>query len=66
MSGLVTWVVSATPWEIEDHLIRGPTRLPLNIRGSSNPFATVLSKLRSQALQGAEQFSMRVTSKSPT
>ena len=47
----VTWVVSATPWEIEDHMIQGTVRLPLNIRGSSDPFAKVLSKLRSQAGQ---------------
>jgi hypothetical protein len=35
----VTWVVHPEPWEIEDHLIQGTTRLPLNIRGSSDPFA---------------------------
>jgi hypothetical protein len=44
----VVWVVHPKPWEIEDNLIQGKTRLPLNIRGSSDPFAKVLSKLRSQ------------------
>jgi hypothetical protein len=44
----VVWVVYPEPWEIEDHLIQGTTRLPLNIRGSSDPFAKVLSNLRSQ------------------
>jgi hypothetical protein len=44
----VVWVVHPEPWEIEDHLIQGMTRLPLNIRGSSDPFAKELSKLRSQ------------------
>lgn len=44
----VVWVVYPEPWEIEDHLIQGTTRLPLNIRGSSDPFAKELSKLRSQ------------------
>jgi hypothetical protein len=44
----VIWVVHSEPWEIEDHLIQGTTRLPLNIRGSSDPFAKELSKLRSQ------------------
>jgi hypothetical protein len=47
----VTWAVSATPWEIEDHMIRGAVRLPLNIRGSSDEFAKVLSAKRSQVGQ---------------
>jgi len=42
----VVWSTCAAPWEVEDHLIQG-TRLPLNIRGSSDPFAKELSKLRS-------------------
>jgi hypothetical protein len=42
----VVWSTCPAPWEIEDHLIQG-TRLPLNIRGSSDPFAKKLSKLRS-------------------
>jgi GIY-YIG catalytic domain-containing protein len=45
----VVWLVNATPWELEDHLIKGAVRLPLNIRGSSDPFAKVLSNVRSQA-----------------
>jgi hypothetical protein len=44
----VVWAVYPEPWEIEDHMIQGTLRLPLNIRGSSDPFAEVLSKLRSQ------------------
>jgi hypothetical protein len=44
----VVWLVNATPWEIEDHVIQGAVRLPLNIRGSSDPFAKVLSNARSQ------------------
>jgi hypothetical protein len=51
----VTWVVSATPWEVEDYMIQGAMRLPLNIRGSSDPFAKVLSNLRSQIGQLAAQ-----------
>jgi GIY-YIG catalytic domain len=45
----VVWLVNATPWELEDHLIQGAVSLPLNIRGSSDPFAKVLSNVRSQA-----------------
>jgi hypothetical protein len=44
----VLWVVHLEPWDVEDHLIKGAVRLPLNIRGSSDPFARVLSNLRSQ------------------
>jgi hypothetical protein len=46
----VVWLVSAEPWELEDRLIQGRVRLPLNIRGSSDPFAKVLSTKRSQFL----------------
>jgi hypothetical protein len=42
----VVWLTCPAPWEVEDHLIKG-TRLPLNIRGSTDPFAKELSKLRS-------------------
>jgi len=42
----VVWSTCHAPWEVEDHLIQG-TRLPLNIRGSTDPFAKELSKLRS-------------------
>jgi hypothetical protein len=45
----VVWLVNPAPWEVEDHLIQGAVRLPLNIRGSSDPFAKVLSTLLSQA-----------------
>jgi hypothetical protein len=44
----VAWQVSTAPWELEDHLIR-TARLPLNIRGSTGPFAKVLSAMRSGA-----------------
>ena len=44
----VVWSANSAPWEIEDHLIDGSVRLPLNIRGSSDPFAKVLSNLRSR------------------
>jgi GIY-YIG catalytic domain-containing protein len=49
-SARVIWAAHPTPWKVEDHLIEGALRLPLNIRGSSDPFAKVLSKLRSQVL----------------
>jgi GIY-YIG catalytic domain-containing protein len=45
----VVWSTCSAPWEVEDHLIQGTARLPLNIRGSSHPFAKELSKLRSKA-----------------
>jgi hypothetical protein len=45
----VVWQVNAAPWELEDHLIQGTARLPLNIRGSTDPFAKMLSAIRSQA-----------------
>jgi hypothetical protein len=44
----VVWLVNPAPWEIEDHLIEGEVRLPLNIRGSSDDFAKVLLIMRSQ------------------
>jgi GIY-YIG catalytic domain len=44
----VVWLTNSTPWKLEDHLIQGAVRLPLNIRGSSDPFAKVLSNARSQ------------------
>jgi hypothetical protein len=47
----LNWVTSTMPWEEEDRLIQGAIRLPLNIRGNSDPFAKKLSKLRSQAGQ---------------
>jgi hypothetical protein len=45
----VAWQVSAAPWELEDHMIQGTATLPLNIRGSTGPFAKVLSTMRSRA-----------------
>jgi hypothetical protein len=50
----VVWLVNPAPWEVEDHLIQGALRLPLNIRGSADPFAKVLSKLRSLVHSGPE------------
>jgi hypothetical protein len=44
----VVWLTNSTPREIEDHLIEGEVGLPLNIRGSTDPFAKVLSAMRSQ------------------
>jgi hypothetical protein len=32
----VVWLTNSAPWEIEDHLIQGAVRLPLNIRGSAD------------------------------
>jgi hypothetical protein len=43
----VVWSTCPEPWEVEDHMIQG-TRLPLNIRGSSDPFAKILTKMRSR------------------
>jgi hypothetical protein len=48
----VIWAVNAAPWEVEDHLVQGTARLPLNIRGSSDPFAKVLSAKRSRVCGG--------------
>ena len=47
----VNWIANSEPWEIEDYLISEGARLPLNIRGSSDPFATQLSQLRSQSFR---------------
>jgi hypothetical protein len=47
----VIWVTNPAPWEVEEHLIQGPVRLPLNIQGSSDPFAKVLSNMRSRIRQ---------------
>ena len=51
----VVWALCSAPWEVEDHLIQGAVRLPLNIRGSTDPFAKVLSILRSQAGQRSDK-----------
>jgi hypothetical protein len=42
----VAWMVYAHPWELEDALIRTGPRLPLNIMGSSDPFALELKARR--------------------
>ncbi len=47
----VNWIANNEPWEIENYLISEGARLPLNIRGSSDPFAAQLSQLRSQLLR---------------
>jgi hypothetical protein len=42
----VTWLTTPVPWMLEKELLdRGP-RLPLNIRGSSDPFRKKLTALR--------------------
>jgi hypothetical protein len=43
----VAWMLNPTPWELETTLIREGPRLPLNIRGSSDPFARALKLKRS-------------------
>jgi hypothetical protein len=46
----VTWLTTPVPWILEkEFLDRGP-RLPLNIRGSSDPFRKRLSALRAASL----------------
>jgi hypothetical protein len=44
----VFWIVHPEPWEVEDYLLKSTVRLPLNIRGSSDPFVKRLSTMRSQ------------------
>jgi hypothetical protein len=50
----VVWLTCSAPWEVEDCLIQGTWRLPLNIRGSFDPYSKELSKLRSQAAVSAK------------
>jgi hypothetical protein len=46
----VAWICHPEPWQVESELIaRGKPRLPLNIRGSRDPFGAELKKLRSAA-----------------
>jgi hypothetical protein len=46
----VAWLCHDQPWLLEDELIDvGHPRLPLNIRGSSDPFRAELKKLRAAA-----------------
>lgn len=41
-----SWMTCAEPWVLEADLIQSELRLPLNIRGSSDPFRAELSALR--------------------
>lgn len=45
----VAWVVCEEPWHLESALIANGPRLPLNIRGSSDPATKLLSEMRSAA-----------------
>lgn len=45
----VSWAVCDEPWYLENALIANGPRLPLNIRGSSDPATKLLSKMRSAA-----------------
>jgi hypothetical protein len=50
----VTWLTTPVPWILERELLdRGP-RLPLNIRGSSDPFRKTLSALRAASRMPAQ------------
>jgi hypothetical protein len=42
----VSWVVHREPWLLEEALIADGPRLPLNIRGSTDPFSLELQRLR--------------------
>jgi hypothetical protein len=42
----VGWMPHGRPWELENLLIRGGPRLPLNILGSTDPFVSELRALR--------------------
>jgi hypothetical protein len=51
-SASVGWVCAAKPWVVEEDLIaRGPP-LPLNIKGSTHPFAAELRRRRSRLAHG--------------
>ncbi len=53
-NAFVTWLVSATPWTVEEELIRGLS-LPLNLHHNRHhPFRPVLSALRSAAKAEAQ------------
>lgn len=45
-SAAVCWITASEPWTIEDTLIRSGPRLPLNIRGSRDPDAPELRRIR--------------------
>jgi len=45
----VAWVVCDKPWHLEKTLIANGPRLPLNIRGSTDPAAKRISAMRSTA-----------------
>ena len=38
----VGWLIAPAPWTIEEELLKHGPRLPLNIRGSSDPFRSEL------------------------
>lgn len=42
----VAWMETEEPWLLEKQLISGGPRLPLNIKGSADPFRSTLSSLR--------------------
>jgi hypothetical protein len=42
----VGWVVCPAPWQVEEALLQAGPRLPLNIKGSSDPYRRTLSALR--------------------
>lgn len=45
----VSWVIHPEPWLLEDALISNGPRLPLNIRGSIDPFSRELRRIRAMA-----------------
>jgi hypothetical protein len=58
-NAFVAWVVCKEPWHVERELLSnawpskpGWPRLPLNIRGSCDPFRVELKKLRAAAGKG--------------
>lgn len=55
----VTWHVMPEAWKLEDALVSSGPRLPLNIKGSSDAFASELQSLRAIRL-------MRPPSRTPT
>lgn len=50
----VCWVVCDNPLQLETALLRGSHRLPLNIKGSADPFVQTLKSWRAEARMRAE------------
>lgn len=49
----ITWLTTPQPWKVETELLESGPRLPLNIRGSSDPYRTELRQLRAGSAPSA-------------